>query len=618
MCGILGGWGQFEALGVEAALDLMVHRGPDSQGVWFEGTMFLGMRRLSIIDLEGGDQPIANENGRCVIVCNGEIYNYRELTAELQGKDHVFQTRSDVECVIHAYEDDRDGFPRSLRGMFGAAIADLDRKMITLCRDRYGKKPLYYTLSQNGDFLFASELRALKALMQSSGSWTGELDEEAISDYLSLGSVPQPKTIYKGVFSVPPGSCLRYDGTTLEIKQYWNMVEIPEFSGNYADAKDLLRDLMGECVNIRLRSDVPVGVFLSGGVDSSIVAYEASRRYGSQLESFTVGSDDPTLNESAVARRTAKALGIKNNVLDVDLDPLELIWKVVGHYGQPFSDASALPSLAVSAAAARRVKVVLNGDGGDEQFGGYRRYIAARAWDRLKNVPRPCWKVLERLLISTDAGRRSRMGLLNRYVRGATMSWGQRYLAWTTDMLMESEKEAYSSLSRSQSTEEWVEKMAPEQEDGLRSLIRADRRVNLQSGLLVKMDMASMAYSLEARSPFMDHILGEFADSLPASMLVRRTMPKAILRDAYRGILSEEVLNGKKRGFEIPLVHWLRGPLRELVFDSVGGSNSRVSAFLDRSFVREIIEQKRCMDRNWGYIVYSLLILELWLRNEER
>ncbi len=620
MCGILGGWGKADSGSLNAALDEMIHRGPDSAGTWFESSgapVFLGMRRLSIIDLEGGNQPIFNENEQIVTVCNGEIYNYRELIAELEPKGHVFRSRSDAESILHLYEEDPDGFARRLRGMFGFAVMDRRQRRLVLGRDRFGKKPLYYCQPSPDSLYFSSELRALRKLLQGVGLWTNEIDSQAISDYLSLSSIPQPRTIYRGISMLPQGSCLRFDGEQVRIDSYWNPEPSESFSGTYEEALEEVRRRLKESVKIRLRSDVPVGVFLSGGIDSTVVAYEAAREIGSELQTFTVGTESRELDESSIAKRTAEMFGIRNEVLNIDMRPGELIEKVVHHYGQPFSDASALPSLAVSAAAAQKVKVVLNGDGGDEVFAGYRRYVAAKNLNLLQLMPTALWAQLGRLLGPLPLSRRSPLGFVRRAIQGAGCGWGGRYLRWTADMLNEGDKRKYFLGERQQSTESWIESVAPELSDPVRSMLRADTRIILLSGLLVKMDMATMAYSLEGRSPLLDHELAEFAMTLPSEMLVKGKIGKRVLRDAYRDQLSAEVYAGKKRGFEIPLVPWLQGPLNERVQDLLGSSEARVRGYLDGAFLDRLILGNEMMDRNWGYIVYALLVLEMWLRENE-
>ncbi|MDA7662046.1 asparagine synthase (glutamine-hydrolyzing) [Verrucomicrobia bacterium] len=617
MCGILGGWGSIDRESVKYGLDAMVHRGPDSEGIWFSDgadPLCVAMRRLAIIDLEGGDQPIFSEDKQLILVCNGEIYNHCELMAELKAIGHRFRSRSDAECILHAYEEDPQGFVSRLRGMFGFAIIDLKRRRLVLGRDRFGKKAIYYTRDQSGGFYFASEIRALKMLLKKCRKWHHEVDESAVSDYLSFGAVPQPKTIYKGVFVVPPAALMIFDGKNEKIVSYWAPSSEKVFDGTYDDAQVAVREKIQESVAVRLRSDVPVGVFLSAGLDSSIVSYAAAQRLGSKLESFTVASDHPEFDESPVAKRTAARLGIRNTVLKIDYDPAHLVDRVVKMYGQPFADPSAMPSLAISDVAAEHVKVILNGDGGDELFGGYRRYQAAKLLPLLNMVPSSISKIAQNYLSGYDPKRRSLLGFVKRLTAGAGCNNSSRYLQWTTDMMRDSDKEELHLFRGHVSSEKWLESIYSGKGDPVRALMNADIRINLLSVLLVKIDIATMAHSLEGRSPFLDHELGELALSLPSAMLIRKGKGKIVLRDAYRGYLSEEVLTGTKRGFEIPLYDWIKGCLSDRIQDSVCGTDSRLSNYFDRRTLQAIVTGEKFSDRNWAYVVYSLLVLELWLR----
>ena len=617
MCGILGGWVNRPLPSgiIEQALERIHHRGPDSFGVWQQGKMFLGMRRLAIIDLETGQQPIYNENKDVVVVCNGEIYNYRELRTEIASRGHEFRTQTDVEPAVHLFEEKGIECVNQLRGMFGMAIADTRKGVIHLARDRFGKKPLYYYFAKDLGLLFASEIKGLRALVEACGHGLTICDN-AVYDYLSLGVVPQPRSIYREIQVLPSGSTLTFDGAEPVVKSFWSRESVNSFPGNYEDAQEEVRRLVRESVKIRLRSDVPLGVFLSGGVDSSVVAYEAAEMLGGDLDSFTVKTSNEALDESGVALRTANALGIRNEILDVDVNPIELVEKVVAHYDQPFADPSAMPSLAISKAARHHVKVVLNGDGGDELFAGYRRCLAAKRMKSLDVIPGFIWRCAEKGVSTLPGGRRSKIGFVKRVVSGLGQTWGSRYLRWTTDMMRDEDKIRFASRYSGRSTESWIDENFPEGPDPVRNLLKTDGGVNLLSALLVKMDMATMAYSLEARSPLMDHVLGEFCATLPTEMLVRGRKCKAVLRDAYVGRVPGEVIEGKKRGFEIPLIEWLKGPLRTMVYDQVGAADSEVQRYFDRRFVLDVIEGRSLQDRNWGYVVYSLLILELWLRQQ--
>ncbi|HZW28832.1 MAG TPA: asparagine synthase (glutamine-hydrolyzing) [Trueperaceae bacterium] len=618
MCGICGAWGSELTGGaalLEPALRAIEHRGPDGQGVHAEPGVALGMRRLSIIDVEGGQQPVWNETRDVCVVLNGEVYNYLELFEACRANGHELRTRSDTEAIVHLYEDDPEGFATRLRGMFALALFDRRRGRLVLARDRFGKKPLYYTTTPSNVLLFASELKALVPLMRAHGM-APCVEPQAIYDYLSLGSVPQPTTIYRGVCALPPGHLLVADDEGRRVQEYWRPRFEPSFAGSYEEAQAAVRAKVREAVRLRLRSDVPLGTFLSAGVDSSIVTHEAAQEVGEGLRTFTVASEDPALDESGVAAASAARLGVENTVLHLDIDPLHDLDHLVRVYDQPFADPSAIPSLRVSRAAREHVKVVLNGDGGDELFGGYRRHVAAQALAGMGWVPRPVAGNLARLLSPARHTRRSPLGLAGRMLRGLAASDAERYLTWTSDMLLDADKRpAWRGAMRP--TEELVGAHIDPRLRGLDQQVAADLRLNLLSSLLVKMDMATSANSLEGRSPLLDHELAELALRLPANYRVREGRPKAILRDAYAGVLNPEVVTGKKRGFEVPLATWLAGPWRELLHDTLGAPDARTLAFVDGALLRRVLEPESFRDRNKAYVSYSFLVLELWLRSIE-
>ncbi len=620
MCGINGGWVEagIERSAIERSLDAMIHRGPDDWGVFQEHPVFLGNRRLSIIDLDTGRQPIFNEDRSVAVVLNGEIYNYKELIPDLRSRGHVFATKTDTETLVHLYEEEGTDMMRRLRGMFAFAIWDSRRRRLFVARDRFGKKPLYYS-QRDGRLIFASELKALRVLAGAVGErWS--VREQGVYDYLSLGAIPQPETVFEGVHALPPASWMTYDGGSLEIKEYWRLECTPRNVESYMNVMPAVRELISDAVRIRLRSDVPLGVFLSGGIDSSVIAYEASRQVGASLKTFTIRVNDPKLDESHVARRTAESLGVENTVLTLEIDPLEDLESVIRLYDQPFADASALPSMRVSRLAAEHVKVVLNGDGGDELFAGYRRYLAFHYGRLLGWLPRSALAVAGRFLQerSGPGGRRSSTAFAARLMRGLASTPGERYLIWTLDMLGERDKARIGRMGPVRPTEAWIEENTPMHTPaGLDRAMLMDQRVNLLSCLLVKMDIASMSASVEARSPLLDHHTAEFAARLPESYKIRYGKTKALLRDAYDGLLPPEVIHGPKRGFEPPILAWLNNDLRELLLDTLGSTDARVTSYLDRSFVDELIAGKIMTDRNWAYIVYALLVLELWLREEE-
>ena len=617
MCGILGGWTHYrlESALVEAALNSILHRGPDDQGVCRMGNMLLGMRRLSIIDPLRGKQPVFTEDRRTAVVLNGEVYNYKELMADLAPR-HQFGSQSDTESIVHLYEERFTDTFAQLRGMFAVALADQARGMLVLARDRFGKKPLYYAIHPERGLIFASEIKALKLLL---GAWDISLtiSPQAISDYLSLGFVPQPDTIYKEIRMLEPGHWAAFDGRTLKSERYWTLRRKPVEHRSYEDLLVNVRREISKSVALRLRSDVPLGVFLSAGLDSSIVAYEAAKLVGDSLNTFTVKMPDSSLDEGPEAARTAMELGVKNHQIRIDIDPLNDIQFVVRHWDQPFADSSALPSYAISKCASSMVKVALNGDGGDELFGGYRRHIAAYRHDTLKFIPTKWSQMLASACEGSRFNRRALFGFALRFLRGmGSDSFSERYLIWSADMMRSKEKALYRKVPALRETEDLIASLAEPGATELDDFIHLDVRLILLSCLLVKMDMATMAASVEARSPLLDHVLAELSATIPGRMLLKGGRSKAVLRDAYRGHLRNNLISAPKKGFEVPMTRWLKHELKPLVMDTLGASNSLVGNWLDRSYVQKLLQNENSSGVNWEYRVYSLLVLELWLRQQ--
>jgi asparagine synthase (glutamine-hydrolysing) len=618
MCGIAGGISRTRALsdGLAAALSSIRHRGPDDRSEYVRNQLAFGMCRLAIIDVESGQQPAFNEDGTMAVIFNGEIYNYRELKRQLTSLGHRFKSQSDTETLVHLYEEYGTDMCSHLRGMFAFAIWDERRQQLFMARDRLGKKPLYYAQTNNSDLVFASELKALRPLLKSVG-FSEEINSQSIYDYLSLGAIPQPSTIYRGVECLPPGTWLKAGPEGIRKETYWRLESSSELKQpSYEEAKQRTRDLISDSVKVRLRSDVPLGVFLSGGLDSSIVAYEAVKVIGSELRTFTVAMSDKGLDESAVAKRTALALGVKNDVLKLDVVPERDLFELVRHFDQPYADSSAIPTLAISRAAKQHVTVALNGDGGDEIFGGYRRHVAASWNQAFRHMPLFVSTGLSNVLERLTSRRRSMCGFASRFLRGLSHSTGERYLHWTTDLLKDSQKRLLWRKESQRSTEDWLGELSTGHSVGLKQQMLLDCRVNLLSDLLVKMDMATMAASVEGRSPLMDHNLAEYTMSLPDRYLVRGNRSKCLLRDAYTGLLPEEVVRGAKRGFEVPLRNWLTRELRPLLFDLLGRPNAFVRNWIDGRFVDQLLNNPPANGFNWDGLMYSLLVMEIWFEQQ--
>ena len=585
----------------------LTHRGPDEEGRFDDSLVSLGIQRLSIIDLTKELQPVYSESREVVAVMNGEIYNHIELSELLQKSGHILASGTDTEVLPHLYEEYGDTFITKLRGMFSLALWDKKRERLLLVRDRFGKKPLYYMRSEGG-VAFASEIKALRAMVPDA-DWC--LRDQGLYDYISLGFVPQPKSIFKEVNQVPAGSIMVFEKGQVQTKAYWDPISRQEKT-----RRNGVRELIRDSVRLRLRSDVPVGVFLSGGIDSNVVAYEASRETRGEVETFTVGMSEEGLDESTIARVAAQRYGVRNEVLPLEFSPERDLMELVRHYDQPFADSSALACWAVARAAAQRVKVVLTGDGGDELFGGYRRHLAAYRLGQMQGVPRWGWRGLAAILPRRQ--RRSLLGFARRFARGAGATPGRRYLEWSSDLLLDDDKYTIWQGGEVVATEDWIEAQVEVNASLLRQQMQLDQRVNLLSDLLVKMDMATMAHSLEARSPLLDHELAEYAMGLTDGELIRGGVTKSVLRRAYADVLPVEVLNGKKRGFEVPVERWLETEWRELLQDVLGAHEPAVAAYVDRRFLRDLIADRLEGDWNVPMLKYTMLVLELWLREQKK
>ena len=613
MCGVVGAVRVPLAVldAVPPALVTIAHRGPDDSG-WIDTEQGrIGMTRLAVMDPAAGQQPMSRD--RVSLVFNGEIYNFKELRTDLEKLGHTFRTNSDTEVLLAMYLQHGIDMLDALVGMFAFAIVD-DRTGVTvLARDRFGKKPLYYARVGSG-LAFASEIKALRPILAAAGVQPA-IRDQGVYDYLSLGVIPQPDTIFAGIDVLEPGSHLTIDADGIRTERWWR----PEFKTHDVpvhEARERVRELMADSVRLRLRSDVPLGVFLSGGVDSSVIAYEAAQVLGETVHAFTVATGSG-LDESAVAGRTATSLGIRSTVLPLEFDPLESLHTVVDHYDQPFADSSAIPSLALSRLAREHVTVVLNGDGGDEVFGGYRRHVAAHLAGRLSGVPDRLLGVAERGLSGRGATeRRGAAGFAQRIVRGLQLDPEDRYLAWSTDMLLDGDKRQIWRGGDVTDTKDRVRATRRGNLGALDQQLVTDIDLNLLSDLLVKVDMATMAHSLEGRSPFLDHRVAEYVWSLPAHVRLPRGRAKGLLRDSYQGLLSDEVIRGKKKGFEVPVDRWLAEDWRSLVGDVLTVPSAHVKSYVDAAAVNELVAGTRWPEKNTTYLVYALLVLELWLRKQ--
>jgi asparagine synthase (glutamine-hydrolysing) len=618
MCGICGlvslNGGAVDRGVLEEMSAALIHRGPDSEGVFVDNGTGLAARRLAIIDLETGDQPLSNEDGSVTVVQNGEIYNYRELRSELVGKGHTFRTQGDTEVLAHLYEEHGPGFAERLRGMFAIAVWDGRRKRLVLARDRFGIKPLYYRLT--GDSLsFASEL---KALVRQPG-FSREIDQEALEAFLAFSFVPAPMSIFRDVRKLPPGSVLVWkadQGSDITIERYARPRPAPKSELRTEGEDELaeeLRERLRDSVRAHLIADVPVGVLLSGGIDSCMLAALASEAAG-QVSTFTIGFDEREFDERAMARIVAERYGTDHHELLVSPDAAELMPALAEAFDEPFADSSAIPTYLVSELARRHVKVALSGEGGDELFGGYNYYAGHALARRLAPAAWALRPLVERLPTSTDKAS-SLDWRAKRFVRAARMSPLERHYAWKSvftpeerDVLVHPDRRAVADpleILRSHYSE-------TEGSDELSRLMGLDLGLFMVDDMLVKTDRASMAHSLEARVPILDPVVAELALALPSKLKVRGLAKKRLLRKAVAPLLPREILEGKKKGFVPPIGTWLREDLRPLTMDVLSPANVRRQGFFRPDVVTQLLEAHAERRADNSRKIWALLTFSLW------
>ncbi|MCP4594314.1 MAG: asparagine synthase (glutamine-hydrolyzing) [bacterium] len=624
MCGIAGIWGEVSQERLQAMADALRHRGPDDEGFWFsvEHRIGLANRRLAIIDLPGGRQPIANEDGKIVTVLNGEIYNYRELRAELVGRGHRFRTNTDTETIVHLYEEHGIRAVERMRGMFAIAIWDENERRLVLFRDRAGKKPLYYMETQNG-FAFASEIKALVAAHTA----PLELDQQALADYLTWMAIPASATIYRQVRAVQPAEVVVVrDRRIAQRGAYWQLDMSPKQTLDFDEAVDRVDAELREAVSLRLRSDVPVGVFLSGGLDSGLVTALAAQASADPLTTITVGFEDAAHDERPLARRVAEQYGTRHQEVLVKPDLEDVLPKIAAAYDQPFADSSAIPSYYAAQAAREHVKVVLNGDGGDEVFCGYRRYLAGRLAGRLRAFDGVCGRALwgmTRAALPTPRRTRTPYAFAHRFIRGMGLPPAERHLAWNVDGFTPSElrkllqPDVWSSIVATAGARHVAELHAGLEAAGaVDRMLAVDFATSLPNELLVKMDIASMAHGLEARSPMLDHVLIDAASHYPESVRLAGRQTKPLLRALGQRYLPTPILTAPKRGFEVPLVRWLREDLRTLRDDLLLQPTGLVADICQRPYLERLVRGKTRLDpRRWSTRVWMLMMLALWDRH---
>jgi asparagine synthase (glutamine-hydrolysing) len=612
ICGIASRTGAPDADRLAAMAAKLVHRGPDSAGEHLDGPVALAARRLSIIDLAGGDQPIANEDGSCVVVQNGEIYNYPELRRELERAGHVFRTNCDTEVHLHLYEEHGPEYARELRGMFAVALWDSTRRRLVLARDRYGIKPLYYREAA-GTLEFASELRALPR---------GEIDLDALEAFLAFNSIPAPFSIFRDVRKLPAGHVLVWhEQGSVALERYARPGPVPvdELRGSdEAELAEELRARLRDSVRAHLLSDVPVGVLLSGGVDSAALAAFAAQETTEAVHTFTIGFEERSFDERADARLVAERYGTDHHELLVHPDPRLLLPALAEAFDEPFADSSALPTYLVSELASRHVKVALSGEGGDELFGGYYTYAADLLADRVAPLARLARPLVERLPTST--AKASFDYKAKRFVRAAHLPPLDRHHGWKEIFSPDLRAELRGTRSDFDPVDVYRARYAEtESADGLARLQDVDFGIYLVDDLLVKTDRASMAHSLEARVPFLDSMVTNLAFALPAKHKVRGLSKKVLLRKALEPLLPRAVVHGRKRGFSIPAAAWLRNELEPFARGTLSPEVLRAQGFFEPAPVTRLLDEHVAGVEDNSRQLWGLLAFTLWYeRHVER
>jgi asparagine synthase (glutamine-hydrolysing) len=612
MCGIAGivnlESGPVVRDDIRRMCDVMRHRGPDDEGVYLGASAGLGMRRLSIIDLETGRQPIHNEDKTVWVVLNGEIYNFRDLRQDLISRGHSFYTLTDTETIVHLYEEYGERCVDHLRGMFAFALWDETRRRLLLARDRLGVKPLYYA-EIAGRLVFASELKALLELPYVEP----EINWRAASHLFTFLTTPASDSIVRDVHKLPAGHfLLATPGREARIFPYWDVRFEPDRRRSAGDLAEELRARLDESVRLRLVSDVPLGAFLSGGLDSSAVVASMARQLPGPVKTFTIGFKDQAFDESAHARRVAREFGTEHHELVLEPEVIDIVEDIAWHLDEPFGDTSAIPTYMVSKLAAEHVKVVLSGDGGDELFAGYDKYkVEARR--RAFPLPGPARRIIGAAAAFLPPGMKGR-----NFLRNLALDGPHRYLDEST-LFRRDEKERLfppEVLALMTDGDPWNEELGYLKRAGGHWLSAArymDMKAYLPLDILTKVDRMSMAHSLEAREPLLDHRLVEFAATIPPEMMLRGGTTKWIFKEAMRGILPDDIIDRRKHGFAVPLGRWFRGKLGGFVRDLLLTKRSRERGMFNPAAIETLVKSHE-EGRELDLQLWTLLSFEMWCR----
>ncbi len=582
----------------------------------------LGHRRLSIIDLsDAGSQPMSNEDGTIWVVLNGEIYNFVEHRPILESKGHRFRSRTDTEVILHLYEEHGESFVDHLRGMFAIAIWDEPNQRLVLARDRLGQKPLFYSES-GGTFRFASEINSLLE----DPDLDRELNFNALVDFLTVSYIPAPSSIFRKVRKLPPGHRLVWEKGRSRIERYWAPRVGEKWVATKEEYAEGIRERVEECTKLRLVSDVPLGALLSGGIDSSVVVATMAGLMDQPVKTYSIGFDVAIFNELEFARAIAEKYGTDHEEFIVRPNAIEILPRLVWHFGEPFGDSSALPTFYLSEMTRRHVTVALNGDAGDETFGGYERYVATGLGVRLDRLPlglRRALRTVLRGLLGNPLHEKGVRRRLRRFSDTLLLAPRDRYFRWVSVLqkemrhrLLSGSLEASSNGAGEHPLQEIFSRVRDDWrvEDPVERVMTLDLESYLPYDLLVKMDIMTMAHSLEARSPFLDHKFVEMAASIPVHMKIRRGKTKYILREAYAGVVPERVLGRGKMGFGVPLARWFQGELREYMREILLDPASLRRGYFQEEALTGLLNDHVEEREDHGFLIWNLLVLELWHR----
>ena len=622
MCGITGFISKEKNAPIgkrEILLDRMcasiIHRGPDEQGMLVKDRAALGMRRLSIIDIKSGQQPIYTEDGNLAIVFNGEIYNFKEIKKELESLGHRFKTNSDTETILLAYQEFGADCLEKLRGMFAFAIWNFREETLFIARDRVGKKPLFYSLTPAGNFVFGSELKTLLT----HGEIEKEIDFAALDAYLTFGYVPEEFCIFKSVEKLAPGHFLIFKNGAVQTEKYWDFDYLkPTNIKTEAEYVEVLREKIKDAVAVRLISEVPLGAFLSGGVDSSTIVAMMSQISDAPVKTFSIGFNEDSFSELKYAKKIAEHFGTEHHEFIVTPDLIDIADELIEHFDEPFADSSSLPTFMVSKMARKFVTVVLSGDGGDELFAGYTRYVIDKKRSGLANLPKALRTgVLRRVSEKLSHGARGK-----NYLYNISLDPLDRYIDSVSHFNEPQKRSLYSEDFQARlnggfgAGERIFKQFAESVETGnaIDNLLYLDSKTYLPGDILTKVDRMSMANSLEARVPLLDHKLIEFVMNIPPELKMKGLETKYILKKAMEGIVPREILYREKQGFGIPISEWINVQLRERIHSDLSDKRTLERRYFEKSYIQTLLDEHSAKRRDHSSVLWSLWMLELWHR----